>query len=227
MSPITSRRSRIHLTKSHLAFLGLITLSVLLWIITKSSSSLVSQDNKCLVSFGKYSGYSYSKSSETLNNKCLVESRWMRLAQHSVLLPNKDEAVNDWLWIDYHDRINVLVEAPPTRPDAPREKSFMILSQTKYALDDTSLAVVGGIIEPGEEALKAAQREVLEELSVVCENWESLGRFRTDVNRGMGWVSDRRSSLFEQQCVQQCSTQISVHNIYSSGVSISRERLHR
>lgn len=204
MSPITSRRSRIHLTKSHLAFLGLITLSILLWITTKSSTLVSSDNNKCLVSFGKYYGSNYNKPSETLNNKCLVESRWMRLAQHSVLSPNNDEAVNDWLWIDYHDRINVLVEAPPTRPDEsnispPHEKSFMILSQTKYALDDTSLAVVGGIIEPGEEELKAAQREVLEELLVVCENWESLGRFRTDVNRGMGWVSDRRSSLFEQQ----------------------------
>ena len=68
----------------------------------------------------------------------------------------------------------------------------MILSQTKYDLDQTSLAVVGGIIEPDEDALTAAQHEVKEELKVTCQHWKVLGnKFRTDVNRGMGWV--RRS----------------------------------
>jgi len=55
----------------------------------------------------------------------------MRVARHSVRLPSPrvdddggdDEGVaaaaaaaatvDDWLWIDYHDRVNVLVEAPP------------------------------------------------------------------------------------------------------------------
>lgn len=135
----------------------------------------------------------------------------MRLARHSVRLNGgngNNIVVDDWLWIDYHDRINVLVEAPPSsssRPvttdtanDGPSsreeaslrvgEASFMILSQTKYALDRTSLAVVGGIIEPNEEAYAAARREVGEELRVTCRSWKTLGKFRTDVNRGMGWV---------------------------------------
>lgn len=122
------------------------------------------------------------------------------------------KVIDDWLWIDYHDRINVLVE-DPNNPS-----SFLILQQTKYALDsEISLAVVGGIIEPtiskavdateiasgavtegvgkaggdfqrGESPLLAAQREVNEELNVSCKSWTALGKFRTDVNRGMGWV---------------------------------------
>ena len=36
---------------------------------------------------------------------------------------------------------------------------------------------------------RAAQREVMEELRMKCPTWHHLGRYRTDVNKGMGWVS--------------------------------------
>lgn len=52
------------------------------------------------------------------------------------------------------------------------------------------MAIVGGIIEPGEDVAVAARREVAEEMQgMYCEKFHSLGRFRTDVNRGMGWVN--------------------------------------
>lgn len=217
MSAITktaTRRNNQHhtLTKPHIALLAFITLSIL-WTITQFFSTTTSSKTKCLVSHGTYAGSVYTKPHETLDNTCLVESPWMRVAVHSVrLLPNsnsnddgkEEKVIDDWLWIDYHDRINVLVEAPPPRSSAAtaagaaaatidgtsqEESSFMILSQTKYALDQTSLAVVGGIIEPKEDALTAAQREVQEELKVTCQHWKVLGnKFRTDVNRGLGWV---------------------------------------
>ena len=154
----------------------------------------------CLVSFGSYRGSKYestatdavrTNSGETIGNKCLVQSKWMRVAQHKVQIMDNNhnqemKVIDDWLWIDYHDRINVLVQDPKSSLDDP---SFLILKQTKYALSSQeSLAVVGGIIEPNEEALEAAKREVEEELNVTCNLWTPLGRYRTDVNRGMGWV---------------------------------------
>jgi len=91
---------------------------------------------------------------------------------------------------DYHDRINVLVEAPQSNnPEDDEEQKFIILEQTKYSLDTPSYAIIGGIIEPKEEATLAAKREVNEELNISCNNWISLGKYRTDVNRGMGYVS--------------------------------------
>ena len=62
-----------------------------------------------------------------------------------------------------------------------------------------SLAVVGGIIEPGEATTVAAQREVHEELHLTCREWEFLGRYRTDVNRGAGWTNTYLAS----QCSKQ------------------------
>ena len=189
----------------HLIVLSVLSVFAFLWVHRRgiSPSSPTAKD-ECLVSHGKYKGSVYEShnnrggSGETISNKCLVESPWMRLAQHSVKLSSGDHTIiDDWLWIDYHDRINVLVEDPQT------PGSFLILQQTKYALDSQiSLAVVGGIIEPQksrserekssqsktESPLLAAQREVNEELHVTCQSWKALGKFRTDVNRGMGWV---------------------------------------
>jgi ADP-ribose pyrophosphatase YjhB (NUDIX family) len=48
---------------------------------------------------------------------------------------------------------------------------------------------VGGIIEPGETAEATAIREVQEEMQAHCQSFHFLGRFRTDVNRGLGWVN--------------------------------------
>lgn len=104
-------------------------------------------------------------------------------SKHKVQL-DENTVIDDWLFIDYHDRINVLVEDPNAK-----DKKFLILRQTKYALEGKeSLAIVGGIIEPHEEAANAAKREVNEELGLDCK-FKALGRFRTDVNRGMGWVN--------------------------------------
>ncbi|KAL7489291.1 hypothetical protein ACHAW6_014916 [Cyclotella cf. meneghiniana] len=200
---------------STLALFAFVTVSVLKKGGELISTSMLNQDEYCLVSHGKYNGFVYKSSDGsskgggmTLANQCLVQSKWMRLAQHSVQLPssnNEQKIIDDWLWIDYHDRINVLVEAPKTIPGEGGGVSFLIIEQTKYALDsEMSLAVVGGIIEPTtqvdanghktqvvmpEAPLMAAQREVEEEMKITCETWVPLGKFRTDVNRGMGWVN--------------------------------------
>lgn len=144
--------------------------------------------SQCAVSFGRFRGHEYIEASMTAGKpKCLVESKWMKLQQHSVRLPGTSSLINDWLWIDYHDRINVLVE--DEKPPGTQERRFLIFEQSKYALEGrSSLAVVGGIIEPGEDAQVAARREVSEEMGLECTDFHSLGRFRTDVNRGMGWV---------------------------------------
>jgi ADP-ribose pyrophosphatase YjhB (NUDIX family) len=146
----------------------------------------------CVVSLGKYHGHEY-RASSTLSTKCLVESKFLKLQQHQVAMPSagknsRTQIIDDWLFIDYHDRINVLVEAP----HQPRwsEPHFYVFEQTKYALEDRmSWAVVGGIIEPNELPKDAARREVSEEMHVVCNDFHFLGRYRTDVNRGGGWTS--------------------------------------
>jgi 8-oxo-dGTP pyrophosphatase MutT (NUDIX family) len=154
------------------------------------SSNLRDDSGRCQVSFGSFKGHQYvSEESGTIGiPKCLVESKWLKLSQHSVKFPGTSKVMDDWLWIDYHDRINVLVE-DETKPGG--ERQFLVFEQSKYALEGkTSLAIIGGIIEPGEDPESAARREVDEEMNgLQCENFHFLGRYRTDVNRGMGWLN--------------------------------------
>jgi len=166
-------------------------------------SSKEGGNKQCEISLGKYRGpVYYSVESGTVGEpRCLLDSKWMRVSLHSVKFPGSDTVYDDWMWIDYHDRINVLVEdeRKPGEKDGD-EPRFLVFEQTKYALEGiNSLAIVGGIVEVGEEPISAARREVEEEMNgLVCEKFHFLGRHRTDVNRGMGWLN----GFLATQCIR-------------------------
>ncbi len=83
-----------------------------------------------------------------------------------------------WPWIITPDFVNIAV--------ITIEGEYLVFRQTKYSITGTTLAPVGGYIEPGEEPLAAAKRELLEETGFVAEQWENLGEFAVDGNRGNG-----------------------------------------
>jgi len=138
----------------------------------------------------------------------------MRVSLHHVQFPGSDTVYDDWMWIDYHDRINVLVEDGTNGGEEPR---FLVFEQTKYALEGrNSLAIIGGIIEAGEEPEAAAKREVEEEMDgLICEEFHFLGRHRTDVNRGMGWLN----GFLATQCTRASKTKEQQHLANEVGVA--------
>lgn len=99
-----------------------------------------------------------------------MNSKWISVSLHTVKFPGSDTTYDDWMWIDYHDSINVVVQ-DETKEGG--ERRFLVFEQTKYALEGrSSLAIIGGIIEPGEDPETAARREVEEEMDgLVCENF--------------------------------------------------------
>lgn len=115
---------------------------------------------------------------KTLSKKLVLErGKYLRVEDHAVQLPG-GETIPDWPWIITPDYINVAAET--------EQGDFLCFRQTKYAVEGTSLAVVGGYIEPGEEPLPAAQRELLEETGYEASDWLSLGQYVVDGNRGGG-----------------------------------------
>ncbi|HTP10347.1 MAG TPA: NUDIX hydrolase, partial [Anaerolineae bacterium] len=87
---------------------------------------------------------------------------------------------------------------------------FLCFHQVKYAVEGEALATVGGYLEPGEEPLAAAQRELLEETGYEASEWIPLGQYRVDANRGAGTahfflalqarhVTDRNADDLEEQ----------------------------
>lgn len=59
-------------------------------------------------------------------------------------------------------------------------------TQYKHGPQKISLTLPGGIIDPGEEPLETAQRELLEETGYICRDWELLGRFCRNNNQHCG-----------------------------------------
>lgn len=101
--------------------------------------------------------------------------KWLTVENHTVEL-HDGRVIENWPWLITPDYVNVLVET--------EEGKFLCFRQTKYAIHGTSLAPVGGYLEPGEDALTTAQREVLEETGYRARRWIPLGSYIVDANRG-------------------------------------------
>jgi len=115
---------------------------------------------------------------KTLSRRVLLDhSKFLVVEEHVVELPD-GRVIADWPWVITPDFVNVVV--------VTEGGLFPCFRQTKYGIEGTSLAPVGGYLEPGEEPLAAARRELLEETGYEAPVWIPLGQFRVDANRGAG-----------------------------------------
>jgi len=107
----------------------------------------------------------------------LKHGKFLTVENHTVELPD-GRVISDWAWVVTPDYVNVLAVTEDGR--------FLCFRQTKYAVEGTSLAPVGGYLEAGEDPPAGARRELLEETGYEAAEWISLGRYRVDGNRGAG-----------------------------------------
>jgi ADP-ribose pyrophosphatase len=103
--------------------------------------------------------------------------RFLKVEYHTVELPD-GRVIDDWPWLVTPDFVNVVAETA--------EGNFICFRQTKYAVEGVSFAIAGGYLEPDEDPLLAAQRELLEETGYTASEWTSLGEYAVDGNRGAG-----------------------------------------
>jgi len=115
---------------------------------------------------------------KTLKREPVLDlSPFLKVEKHTVALPD-GQVIENWPWIISPDFVNIVV--------ITAEGEYLVFRQTKYSIKGTTLALAGGYIEPGEEPLAAAKRELLEETGFTAEHWENLGEFSVDGNRGNG-----------------------------------------
>jgi ADP-ribose pyrophosphatase len=115
---------------------------------------------------------------KTLSKKVVLQgNKFLRVENRSVELPD-GRIIPDWHWVITPDYVNVVA--------VTEEQQFLCFRQMKYAIEGTSLAPVGGYIEPGEDPLSAAKRELIEETGYEAKEWTSMGCFVVDSNRGCG-----------------------------------------
>jgi ADP-ribose pyrophosphatase len=115
---------------------------------------------------------------KTISRKTILNhSKYLVVEDHSIELPN-GRVLENWSWLNMPDYIIVVA--------LTEEGQFLCFRQTKYAVHGTSLAPVGGYLEPGENPLDAAQRELHEETGFESPDWISLGNYVSDGNHGAG-----------------------------------------
>jgi 8-oxo-dGTP pyrophosphatase MutT (NUDIX family) len=139
---------------------------------------------------------------KTLSRQTILDlGRFLVVENHIVELPN-GQIIDDWSWIVTPDFVLIVALTP--------DGKFLCFRQTKYAVDGPTLAPVGGYIEPNEESLLAAKRELLEETGHEAEEWIFLGKYPVMANRGGGtgylylargayYVKDIKSDDLEEQ----------------------------
>ncbi|HET6600336.1 MAG TPA: NUDIX hydrolase [Gaiella sp.] len=114
----------------------------------------------------------------TRSRRTLVDlSPWLSVEERTVELPD-GRVIDDWPWVESREFANVVAVTEDGR--------FLVLRQTKYAVEGPTLGSVGGYLEPDEDPVETAKRELREETGYDAPEWRSLGRYAVDGNRGCG-----------------------------------------
>jgi len=115
---------------------------------------------------------------KTLSRRTILNhSKFLSVENHTIKLPD-GRIISEWPWIITPDYAIIVA--------VTRGGKFLCFRQTKYGVEGATLAPVGGYIEPGEDPLAAARRELLEETGYEGAEWTALGDYRVDGNRGAG-----------------------------------------
>lgn len=114
---------------------------------------------------------------ETVSKKTILKhNKFLTVESHTVKLPD-EQVIPDWAWIIIPSAAIVLA--------VTEDDEFLCFRQTKYAVEGTTLATVGGMLEPDEKPIDAAKRELLEETGYESTHWVSLGSYILDPSRGI------------------------------------------
>jgi ADP-ribose pyrophosphatase len=117
---------------------------------------------------------------EVLERKELMDaSPYLKLYRETIQIENGD-IIDDYYTIDQRDFTVIFAMVGTSQ--------VLCIRHYKHGAKRINLGLPAGYIEEGETSLSAAQRELLEETGYSGKEWELLGTFVVDGNRGCGNV---------------------------------------
>jgi ADP-ribose pyrophosphatase len=111
---------------------------------------------------------------KTLDSQPVLDHPFLKVTLDAVELPD-GTIIPDWPIASITDFILVVV--------ANEANELLMLEGYGHGFGRICWQVVGGHIEPGEDPLTAAKRELLEETGLECSQWDSFGSFVGSKNR--------------------------------------------
>jgi 8-oxo-dGTP pyrophosphatase MutT (NUDIX family) len=111
---------------------------------------------------------------KVLETKTLLSRRWLELREQRIALPNGHE-IEQFHLIQAPDWASALCVTEQGR--------VVLVRQYRHGLGGSSLELPAGVIEPGEDPLAAARRELCEETGFEAERWTALSSVATEPAR--------------------------------------------
>jgi ADP-ribose pyrophosphatase len=113
-----------------------------------------------------------------LGSTLLLERRpWLRVYADEVELPD-GRRIDDFLRVESLEYATIFA--------VTEDGHALFIRQYKYGPDRVTLQLPAGYLEDGEAPEAGARRELLEETGYEAAQWESLGSYSPDGNRGFG-----------------------------------------
>lgn len=115
---------------------------------------------------------------QTLSRRELLDARpWLRVWAEDLRLPD-GRIVEGFYTLEMPGYVQIVA--------LTRDDQVVVVRQYKHGVGREGLHLPAGYVEPGEDPLHTASRELLEETGYEAEEWRFLGSFVTDGNRGSG-----------------------------------------
>jgi ADP-ribose pyrophosphatase YjhB (NUDIX family) len=154
---------------------GTVLVAFAFWVLFRGTAIIQASQLAAM----PFSGPHWKHKSQTLESSEVFNSKYLRVESHT-LRSKAGAIINGWMWVDFLDQVNVLAQNG--------KGQYLVIRQTKYGVAHPSLSVVAGSIAVNEQPSEAAARELHDELGMESREWTFLGKYRTDANRGGGFV---------------------------------------